>query len=450
MSELLRSCPSAPPRSEVECTVLQILCETLGYPSHAFTLDTDILTEFRIDSLDITELVSRMEAAYAVGLPGAAFQAFFVSRPFTVRNAAEMILKHWDDPRPPKKLPADPAPPWEFSPLPFTQCGGALSVKDWQDGPLYEPLGANREEFTQYRRRTDGMRCVLLPAAEAWVGSDDPSALDDQRPLHRVELDRFLIDAEPVSATAYARFLNSIGRIGPEVLEEWGVLDRADRRAIHFPLKRSWGRWKPVRGTERQPMILTTWHGANAYALWANRRDWRLYRGDGTMPADLAERRATAPPPPATWMGSLLPSEAQWEYAARGPEPRLYPWGDEPPAPGQLCVARHHNGAPYRANTLPAVEVSARLGMSPFGLHHVAGNVWQWCRDWYAPEFYRTPQALRPDPQNDDPTGVRCERGGSWVGPEELARSSYRRGRPPIARGRCLGFRCAGLPPELA
>jgi formylglycine-generating enzyme required for sulfatase activity len=197
-------------------------------------------------------------------------------------------------------------------------------------------------------------------------------------------------------------------------------------------------------------MILMSWPGANAYALWANRRDWRHYRGDGTMPAELSHRPAPAPLGPASWMGSFLPSEAQWEYAARGPEPRRYPWGDEPPRPGQLCVARHRSGATYGAESLPAAEVSARQGMSPFGLHHVAGNVWQWCRDWYAPDFYRTADAVRPDAQNAEPTGVRCERGGSWVGPAELARSAYRRGRPPVARGRCLGFRCAGLPDDLS
>jgi len=107
-----------------------------------------------------------------------------------------------------------------------------------------------------------------------------------------------------------------------------------------------------------------------------------------------------------------------------------------------MRYGRHRRGDTYRADTMPMAAVDDRLGMSPFGLHHVAGNVWQWCRDWYDRDFYRTPEATGLNAVNAVETGVRSERGGSWVGPAELCRSSYRRGRPPAARGRCLGFRC--------
>ena len=166
-------------------------------------------------------------------------------------------------------------------------------------------------------------------------------------------------------------------------------------------------------------MVLVSWYGANAYSLWANGRDWRDYQGEG-----------------------LLPTEAQWEYAARGARRRPFPWGDEPPSPERMRFGQHRRGYTYQADALPMAAVNEPLGVSPFGLHHMAGNVWQWCRDWYDKDFYRTAPATAANPVNRTPTGVRSERGGSWVGPAELCRSSFRRGRPPAARGRCLGFRC--------
>ena len=200
-----------------------------------------------------------------------------------------------------------------------------------------------------------------------------------------------------------------------------------DDRNEHMLVEQVGSEWRPLAGTERWPMILVSWYGANAYSLWANGRDWRGYRGeDGAEPE------------------SFLPSEAQWEYAARGADYRAFPWGDEPPSPDRMRYGQHRKGATYRAETLPMADVNAELGMSPFGLHHMAGNVWQWCRDWYDDGFYGRAEASHPNPVNRTPGKVRSERGGSWIGPADLCRSSFRRGRPPSARGRCLGFRCVG------
>jgi formylglycine-generating enzyme required for sulfatase activity len=108
-----------------------------------------------------------------------------------------------------------------------------------------------------------------------------------------------------------------------------------------------------------------------------------------------------------------------------------------------MQFAQHRRGATYRRDTLPLAEVHAPGGMSPFGLHHMAGNVWQWCRDWYDAGYYARPDSGGKDPLNTQSTKARSERGGSWIGSADLCRSSFRRGRPPEAKGRCLGFRCA-------
>jgi formylglycine-generating enzyme required for sulfatase activity len=269
------------------------------------------------------------------------------------------------------------------------------------------------------------MRCLLVPSASVELGCDAPDTLTDERPRHVVEIDSFLIDAEPVSTTAYCRFLDSIGEIAPEVLADWCVLDPEDDRNEHVLIRREAAEWRPVPGTERWPMILVSWYGANAYSLWANGRGWEGYRGG-----------------PGAEPDSFLPTEAQWEYAARGARSRRFPWGDDPPSPERMRFGQHRKGATYRADTLPMADVNDLLGMSPFGLHHMAGNVWQWCRDWYDETFYARPEAAQVNPVNRTPGQVRSERGGSWIGPADLCRGAFRRGRPPSARGRCLGFRC--------
>ena len=208
-------------------------------------------------------------------------------------------------------------------------------------------------------------------------------------------------------------------------LADWFILDPEDDRNQHMLISQEGTDWRPLLGTERLPMILVSWFGANAYSLWANGRDWSAYQGE-----------------PATEPESFLPSEAQWEYAARGAFYRTFPWGDEPPSQERMRYGQHRKGMTYRADTLPMADVNDELGMSPFGLHHMAGNVWQWCRDWYDDAFYSRHDATQANPVNRQPTKVRSERGGSWIGPADLCRSSFRRGRPPMARGRCLGFRC--------
>jgi len=408
---------------------MRAAAETENLPLDHISPDSRLLEDLGLDSLALAEFFIRLEEQFDLSLPDDVLQAAFTDSPVTIRNVAKFIHERWSSEAADRSARAEwtaaREPMAAVEDVPFTQQGGRLSEAEWRAGALYEPMGPNREGYPQFRRLTDGMRCVLLPAAEIQIGSDAPEAAADQRPAHMVSLGGFLMDAEPVSNAAYARFLNSVGDVPPDILAEWCGVTKDDKRLGQFALTRGRKGWEPWPGTERQPMILASWFGANAYALWAHRQGWRDYRAEGDM-AD-----------------GYLPSEAQWEYAARGPAAAQ---GGSAPDMATATVARHQIGASYRAETLPAANVSERRGMSLFGLHHMAGNVWQWCRDWYAPDFYQRPEASGSDPQNVEPTGIRSERGGSWVGPARLAAPTYRRGRPPYARGRCLGFRCAGPP----
>jgi acyl carrier protein len=415
--------------ADVEQRVCDIASEELGICRDAIWPDSAILEDLHCDSLDMVELFMEVEEAFQVTLPDQAAdpvtKAVFTRQPFRLADLAELVYLRQGTGAPKRTTWRQPSVPSQPAPaLPFTHLDGRWQKSMANGQPLLEPLH-NGGPTKQFRRRSDGLRRLLLPSAEVEIGCDLPDACPDERPKHVVELDSFLIDAEPVSTTAYCRFLNSIGELGPELLSDWFVLDPEDDRVQHMLIERSGSEWQPLPGSERWPMILVSWYGANAFSLWANGKSWTNYRGESGFAAY-----------------SFLPSEAQWEYAARGARYRSFPWGEAQPSSDHMVFGRHRKGASNSADTLPMANVNAPLGMSPFGLHHMAGNVWQWCRDWYDETFYQRPQARDSNRVNETRSRVRSERGGSWIGPADLCRSSYRRGRPPHARGRCLGFRC--------
>eukprot|EP00438_Fugacium_kawagutii_P019832 Skav227927 [mRNA] locus=scaffold146:284401:286153:+ [translate_table: standard] len=125
---------------------------------------------------------------------------------------------------------------------------------------------------------------------------------------------------------------------------------------------------------------------------------------------------------------------------------QLYDWCILPEEDLWMPQIAGHVATPL--SDLPIAAVNQQLGVSPFGLRGMAGNVWQWCRDTYHENFYLSSEASLRNAWNSEAGEAKSERGGSWVGPSDLARSSYRRGRTPEAKGRCLGFRCAVLTAE--
>ncbi|WP_164102274.1 SUMF1/EgtB/PvdO family nonheme iron enzyme [Candidatus Laterigemmans baculatus] len=414
---------------EVEQRVCDVASEQLGISRPKISPNDRLIEDLQCDSLSMVELLMELEDEFAVTLPNdppnSIYKAVFTRQPFRISDLAELIYLQQGSGTPERKRWRQPKtkPPVTIS-MPFSQLDGQWEGLAATERRLFEPMEAEGP-FDQYRRRSDGMRCILIPSAFVEIGCESPDGLPDEQPQHAVHLDAFLMDAEPVSTTAYCRFLNSIGEVPPEVVADWFVVDPQDHRIEHLLIARKATEWRPVLRTEKWPMILVSWFGANAYSLWANGQDWKDYRDSS-----------------GDEFHCFLPTEAQWEYAARGVRSQPFPWGDEPPTQQHMRYGLHRKSETYNADTLPMADVNEQLGMSPFGLQHMAGNVWQWCRDWYDKGFYSKPEANRANPLNRLATQVRSERGGSWIGPAELCRSSYRRGRPPSARGRCLGFRC--------
>jgi len=415
--------------SEIETQLCDIVVAELGVARHELRLDMSFVEDIGADSLDMVELLLAVEDVFQISLPDndpdPVAKKVFTRSPFRVRDLAELVYLYQGTGAPKRT-------DWrghvrvleESGSSPFTHRDGRWNRSLGVNVPIFERL-PSAGFYSQWRRVSDGMRCMQLPGGAVEIGC--ASGGNDEGPQHIVELDAFLIDAEPVSTTAFCRFLNSIDKPSSSFLSDWFVLGAKDKRAEHMLIRREADGYHPLPGTERWPMILVSWYGANAYSLWANGREWRHYRDE------FGNRE-----------GSFLPSEAQWEYAARGMRYQPFPWGDAAATQEKMRFAQHRRGDVYRAETLPLADVNRMLGVSPFGLHHMAGNVWQWCRDWYDSAFHGKPEAITRNALNRKPTGVRSERGGSWIGTAELCRSSYRRGRPPLARGRCLGFRCIG------
>jgi len=244
------------------------------------------------------------------------------------------------------------------------------------------------------------------------MGSAD--AQEDERPLHRVYVSAFSIGRFAVSQEEYGRFVSATGYPAPAVRQL--PLVTAGGRARIFRERAAPYVWEgdgPPPGRAAHPIALVRFDDAVAYCQWLSESLGRTVR---------------------------LPTEAEWEKAARGGVEGLrYPWGNEIDA--GLC------------NFLADPAVKARSGTRPvgsyppngYGLHDVAGNVWEWVSDWYSSDYYSSSEPRDP---NGPPAGtMRVVRGGSWVNDEiEMLRCGYRHPVPPDTYAYSIGFRivCPG------
>jgi len=280
----------------------------------------------------------------------------------------------------------------------------------------------------------DGM--IYLPGGEFLMGNGgkDGFAADGEGPVHRVKLDPFYIDACTVTNRQFAEFVRDTGyrteaeRFGWSYVFQGFLTPAVMPYVIGSVQGTPW--WYGVREAywfqpegpgsrieERMdhPVVHVTWNDAAAYCKWAGKR---------------------------------LPTEAEWEYAARGGlEQKKYPWGDEL-APDGRHMCNIWQGTFPEKNTARDGYVGTAPARSfepnGYGLYNVSGNVWEWVHDWFDNTYYlRSPESNPPGPAKGD---RRCMRGGSFLCHKSYCkryRVAARNSNTPDSSSNHLGFRCA-------
>ena len=234
----------------------------------------------------------------------------------------------------------------------------------------------------------DGAPMVLVPASEFTMGTDKGD--DDEAPIHRVFLDTFYLDKFEVTNGRFAKFVEAIQSEPP-----WGFTDKDT----------------PVTHADR-PVRWVSWMDAMGYCLWAGKR---------------------------------LPTEAEWEKAARGTDGRVYPWGNDQPTTAHAVFGLKEGGS----ETVSPVG-NRDKGKSPYGANDLAGNLYEWVTDWYAEDYYANfSKAPAINPRGPGEGTAKVQRGGSYINNPYRLRSSFRTKGDPTEQDPNVGFRCAQEVPKL-
>jgi formylglycine-generating enzyme required for sulfatase activity len=222
----------------------------------------------------------------------------------------------------------------------------------------------------------------LVPAGEFTMGSTTGDA--DEQPVHKIYVDAFFMDKHQLSVAQYARFLEATHHDAPP---EWSLMNRPQNQS--------------------RPVANVDWVDAAVYCKWAGKR---------------------------------MPTEAEWEKAARGTDSRTYPWGNQPP------TGLHANSGKEVWSSHAVLTPVGMLeeGKSPYGIYDMAGNVWEWVSDWYDQDYYKTSPSQNPAGPSIGTHKV--VRGGSWGSNANGLRSSERETHLTSFRGLGTGFRCAKTP----
>ena len=243
---------------------------------------------------------------------------------------------------------------------------------------------------------------VMIRSGEFQMGSDSEIAAEDERPVHTVLVDSFFMDIQEVTVGQYKQFVQETGHNEPE-----------------------WGKVVPYAPTDQHPIVFVSWHDAMAYAKWEGKR---------------------------------LPTEAEWEKAARGGRiQQKYPWGNLSPT-GKQCNFADKNLTQYWWADKKADDgytFTAPVGSyleNGYGLYDMNGNVSEWCLDEYDESFYTVTQPENPISGTDTITEIlqnfetvqsnRVLRGGSWLVNSQAVRNAVRFRLPPSSLNNSVGFRC--------
>ncbi len=278
--------------------------------------------------------------------------------------------------------------------------------------PTSVPPPIDADPGDTWTRPADGMTMVYVSAGQFEMGSKDGDS--DEQPAHTVTLDGFWIDRVEVTNAQFVAFLNVRGN-QTEGGETWFDLEDED-----CLIELVGGEYRPKEGYADHPVIEVSWYGAEAYCKWA---------------------------------GGRLPTEAEWEYAARGPEGYTYSWGDvfdctKGNFDDETIINRYvvpgGEGCDGFDRTAPAGSFPG--GASWCGALDMSGNVWEWVNDWYVSDYYnRSPGENPPGPESGT---SKVLRGGSWdVNSEYDLRAANRYSSGSSISYSYVGFRCVVVAP---
>jgi len=310
------------------------------------------------------------------------------------------------------------------------------------------PVGTHANLDAKQLTNSLGMPLVLIPAGEFWMGSDEPVAalqkdyplmetrrlenLSDEAPVHKVRITRaFYMGATEVTVGQFRKFVALSGYVPESIADGTGAYgynpnydSATSKRGDAFEGRDPRYSWQNpgFAQTETHPVVNITWNDAKALVDWLSKTEGRKYR---------------------------LPTEAQWEYAARAGTRTRYHSGDSPQSLLTVANIFDETAKPYWQKFAPHALAGqdgfaftapvASFAPNAFGLYDMHGNAWEWTQDLYGEDYYA--HSPVDDPEGPADGGEYVRRGGSWHTWPLYARSSYRNWNTPQTRYTLVGMR---------